>query len=356
MKKLLLFPINQITTTLLNNRKAIKNYEVLYLASFKEDKNSLVNYQDDYGIKCFFNLKEAVESTDEVFLIDNIMNKLPGDYYSIIDAANKIGRRVLLSRNLITELKLNESEYDNLVIIDANDKRPKIPGIKYKYQINKPVIGVLGLGENCNKFDVQLMLTIQLRKRGYNPYVICSNPAGILFDTHTLPDFIFEDHLSLEDKIIGLNHYIFDIIRIEKPDMIILGFPGGITPLGINNEFYHFSEVSYVIGNAVSCDTGILNIYFPDYINNDDIGVLKSICLYKYNIHIDSIGVSTQKLDYSEEFDKHSYLFYSKSMYEKFFPEIQGILEPIINVSDQDRFKEGISRYLDSLESFPNSL
>ena len=173
--------------------------------------------------------------------------------------------------------------------IDINDRTiEKVPA---------PIILVIGAGERCCKFDVQLELRRELHKRNYKITQIGSKNYSEFYGFHAFPDFMFsygED--SESTKIIGFNKYILQLYKEENPDVIIIGVPGGAFPY---DDFFHneFGILNYYVSHAVMADYIIFNSLYVDNMQgylNDVINQLYN----KYDYEVDQVYVSNFALNY----------------------------------------------------------
>lgn len=353
MKSLTVFPYQPDFDILMRYQDMLRGHKIRCLASFKENKAILDRIAHKYSIECTTDLFRAAETSDAVLLLDNVGNMVTRDYQSVIQLASQMGKEVLLSPKLYAELDVC-SETCTLLQNFYMQEKDYVHG-RMKKQITVPVIGVLGLGESCSKFELQLSLYRNLIERGYHPAVFCTNTLGSLFGMYTLPPFLFANDLSFEDKILEFNYMLFKMQKHKEPDQFVIGFPSGIMPLGYNDEFNHFAEVPLILGNAVTCDSGILSIYFPDWINDDYLADLGQYCFNKFNVPIDAFFLAKQKLDYSLEFEKHSVLYLNDEFIDKHYPNLMNVRHNII-----DAYTSGaeytIPEFLDEIEMNPISI
>lgn len=141
-----------------------------------------------------------------------------------------------------------------------------VPGGEYHtlYEFKTPVINVIGLSENADKYKMQLLLKEEFTKLGYKVSVVSSRRDSGIFGMHSMPGFMWGGSISVTDKILQFNHYIKAIEKAEGPELIILGIPGGAFP---RNEYRHqyFGEFHFEISRAVSCDCALLCSSFSEY-------------------------------------------------------------------------------------------
>lgn len=140
-------------------------------------------------------------------------------------------------------------------------------------QIDTPVIMVFGIMEQVSKFDTQLALRQYLKDLGYSVSVVSSRTYGAIAGFHPTPFFLLETDIPEAKKVSMLNGFIKNIELNEKPDLIIIGVPGGILPIDdkISNGF---GITGFEVTQAVTPDVAIVNIpheqYAADYFQELD--------------------------------------------------------------------------------------
>lgn len=132
-------------------------------------------------------------------------------------------------------------------------------------EIPVPVILVMGQGENCQKFDIQLGLRRAFQKEGYKVSQFGTKAYSDLFGFQPLPGM---PELPLWKKIYLYNRLFKETCTKEQPDVMIIGVPGGIMPI---NAYSHelFGETALAISSAARPDAALLSYYFieptPEY-------------------------------------------------------------------------------------------
>lgn len=157
--------------------------------------------------------------------------------------------------------------------------------------IDVPVIAIMGIGRNVQKFDLQLYLRKKFIDKGYKISQIGTKKISGLFGFHPLPDFLFDSSYSDVDKIYALNRLIKDISVKETPDVILIGVPDSIIPLNSKHRF-SFGLYAYEILNSIQPDYVIMSLMANDGYNDEFYSEIIKMAKYKYNIEIDSFFVS----------------------------------------------------------------
>ena len=125
-----------------------------------------------------------------------------------------------------------------------------------KKEIDIPVISVMGLGENCDKFQLQVKIKKVIEKQGYRVLALCSNVLGGFLGMENLPGFLYSKFMSYPEKIIALNHWIHTKVKQQEYDVILVGCPGGVSEFE-KYETNYFGELPLIISNALDVDIGL---------------------------------------------------------------------------------------------------
>lgn len=156
------------------------------------------------------------------------------------------------------------------------------------------------MGEETDKFFVQLGLRSYLDKKEYKVTQIGSRSYCGLFGFHPFPQYMLDVHKE-KDKIIFFNHYLKKLELQEKPDVILLGISGGI--MAINEKWHNdFGCLMHEVTQAVPIDYFILSTYFEEYAENFYKNLSDRI-FYKYGFKADAFHVSNRRIDYVEGTD-----------------------------------------------------
>lgn len=196
-------------------------------------------------------------------------------------------------KNLALEQGVSFTEYDYSVFDVVKENA-------YISNIDTPIVSILGLSENMDKFLIQLMVTERLKQIGYNALLIGSRSYTDLVGGIPFPKFMFENKLSETEKIKNFNRFIKYVETVHRPDIIILGIPGGVLPYNkiINNNF---GITAFECMQAITSDFCILslysNIYTEEYFTN-----LQNLFKYRYGSRVDAFNITNKKIDSGEMF------------------------------------------------------
>lgn len=338
MKKLGIFPYQQDLWPLLRYQKMLQGYELTAVSAFKEDAYFLKRKIRGRTI-AYEQVADMVDACDEILLGDNIWGKRMEKYKEVITLAQAQGKPVWASTRLCYQLPelTEENRLANTYIQRKNFQ------VETLFKIPVPIIAVCGLGENSSKWETQLRF-YQAMRNWYKVIALSSNEMGALFGMQTYPSFLFDKSYTFQEKIIMLNHYIYDLCQIKKPDVVLLGIPGGIIPLS-DIQYNDFSEKALIISSAISIDAAVLNLYFSQDLDWNGLEELKNICWYRYQMPIDAFVIARQKLDYNSETKEFDTFFLDDDLYQQLYADEVMENLPVVNLEDQEEV-ESFSRYL----------
>lgn len=192
-------------------------------------------------------------------------------------------------------------------------------------QITAPVVMVLGDGEQCDKFELQLVLREHMLRKNYRVCSIGSRTGCETAGVYSHPAFMKENRLSETEKIVYYNNYIKELERQEKPDVFILGIPGAMLPLS-KKKFGDFGVRAYEIFQAVSPDFVVLSLHMGEY-NRKYMEELQRLFYYRFNTEIDSFYMSSYGID-SFSFHQNGvikYLVFPDESVQQVIDQIEGI-------------------------------
>lgn len=355
MKKLMVYPYNRETTSIARWKDLLENYELVSLVGTKgwglDNRDaSILDKGKETGIIVSEDFEAEIKKCDCVYFNEVINEQLLDKYLDKLKTAYDEGKEILMSQSLYKKLSVKDISYMNIKVIDSEDDGDFFEK-EYKakiYKLSTPIIGVFGSGDYCSKFDVQLGVRKQFAKEGYKIFQLGTKAYSRLFGFNSLPDFLFTNSMSMEEKILRFNHYIHYIELTEQPDLIILGIPGGILPL--SDEYTnHFGEMSLILSKAVPIDIGILSTYYTRQIEAESLEELRTYCRYALQCDMDYINLTNMKQEKDPSADEIYYTTIDNTKVEKFiedesdeFAESSLNLFSILNEDDTKRICEKI--------------
>lgn len=296
-KKLLLYPYNYQVDVLLDYRQFIKEFDIIGISSVKEDTYYLKN--EHLNLFCIY--EEQLENADNVLFLDNVRKLKIGCYVEKLRKARLLGKNVMMS----TELKKTVEEYmgetlNEVLVTDKTFESEKNYECVMLQDINVPVVAILGMGNECSKFETTVCGNIYFGSKEYKVLTISQNSLSFLYGIEKYPDFIFEKKMQLFQKVLAFNNYIAERVVAIKPDLIILGVPGGVLPI---NKYLHnyFGEFAYLVCNALKVDIGIFCSYYDQNLDSGYISEIERLCEYRYNVPQLKFYISENKMKTDSE-------------------------------------------------------
>ena len=310
-KKISLFPQNHETDILCKYKEDLSEFDIMSVIMYQGNKKIKTNQ----GIIHTDDADEALEEVEGLVLCDNIHKFEKKAYLNRLNDAKRLNKTVYVSSYLFDWIG-KEAFYDNDVVILNNDNEKRKYMTTSLFDINCPVISILGMGENCDKFDTLLKIRRSFQENGYKVLALSGNSIAKLLGCETLPSYMYKSDISSSLKTIKINHYIHELVDEQKPDILIICHAGGIMKLN-EYENNYFGEISYILTNAVASDYGILCNYCGDFCTKEYFEYLKTICEIRYGVDILRFCISKQSWKVEPELRKTEYFFYSSEYFRK---------------------------------------
>ncbi len=206
--------------------------------------------------------------------------------------------------------------------------------------LNSIVVFSLGVGERVHKFQTQLDIRARFLDMGYKVSQVGSRKYSGLLGLHPFPTFMYDSCINEYEKILLFNNYIKDIEDKEKPDIIIIGVPGGI--MRFNNKFTNrFGILAYEVAQAIRPDVTILNVLYEDYYPDFFVSLSNSI-KYKLGFEVDCFTLANIKFDWekSKESEHIVYSTFDSKFIDRKISKYSELSTPVFNTLDfQDSCK-----------------
>lgn len=321
MKNIWFFPYHPDMDLLIEQRSRLKDVTILGISSYKEDAvlvDPLNNILGSSG-----NFEKGLAECDQLVLLENYRNCKTEKYYEMMEKAISAGIQVVLVPQLAKTLDLKSYQGQYTLLQKTHKVTLSEPGgwevlEQRKYMIKTPVIVVFGMGKHCNKFQNQLFLKEILDGDGYHGVWISSNPLGALFGSYTLPEFLFDEHLAMAEKVLRMNEYLYSLELEKKPDVFLIGVPEGIAEFE-KYEFHHFGEYALVIGSAVSVDSAVFCTYYLDAPIRKGIEQVAYHSKEKFGFPVDMVSVGRSHYEMIDGRIEMIYSFLSKEYAQKHY-------------------------------------
>lgn len=314
--KLSLFPFTPETEVLSRNIGMMTDHTISSVISFKEDATHLSMFAKGTDIFSTTSIEDAMQRSEALYLLDNIFSFKWDKYHKCIEYAAKNSKPIYASKYLINEIQ--DEKFKPYII-----RSDKIHLVKNEYadrrlfEIETPIVLILGMGENCGKFECQLELKKLLDNLGYHAEWLCSNPLGSLMGMYSLPDFLFDSTRSFPDKVLELNKYVFDLCNTKRPDILVVSAPSGIMPL-TDKDTNYFGEIPLIISSALQVDYGILTFYYRLDASDGFLDRISQYVLQRYQINVPIYYMSRQMMEREQEGHRVKHLFLSDAYITKY--------------------------------------
>lgn len=304
--KTIMYPFDVESASLVRHNNLINNYDITQVISptgwgFDKKDAGYADNGQSLGMIIENDFDKALENCDAVFFND-FSKKVDFNkfiYPKIIKAAKS-------SKHIICTMEIENTLIDEIShICHENKKSFEYYANKFDevihpqadeiYQIDIPIIFVAGLAERTNKFEIQLNLRKQLKEMGYKVAQIGTRHYCELMDFHSFPKFMYSKSITESEKVTLLNHYIKSISITERPDVMIIGIPGGTVPF--NNKFTNkFGILAYEVSQAVRPDVTVLSIPYGN-IPQDYFESISKSHKYKFGYSVDCYNIANSTLN-----------------------------------------------------------
>jgi peptide maturation system protein (TIGR04066 family) len=251
------------------------------------------------------------------------------------------------------EKLLEEAVHLNLLCWSAEQHNEHIIIQKetlYCEELKVPVTMIVGQGPFTGKFETQLGMRQELLNRGIKVSQVGSRPYCELFGFHSFPSFMFSNELNETQKITGFNYFIKQIEKEERPDLLIVGVPGGIMPV-IEKIHNNYGILHVEVSAALEPDTVIFNLYSNTYTTKfyektselifNRLNCAQTCCFIVSNSWIDYSAYSE-----SEEFRVMTF----RKIYDKIIEKPKDV--PAISILEPDAFKKATDAAVSVLEEY----
>ena len=347
-EKTMVYPFDYNFMPVLRNRDLLRQYVITKLVSPRgwglEGKDAgTAFYDQSNGMVISSDFEEGLSAVSWVMFVDpgNAINFKKLIYPKMVNAI-EAGKNILchyrdIEEELLQQLR-EKSRAHSIQFISAPDQaaaEPFTSEVEYLklLDIDTPVVSVLGFSERVNKFDTQLLLRSGLQTRGYKVSQIGSRDYCEILDFHSFPRFMYDTHLSEVSKIVLFNQFVKRIEKQERPDIIIIGVPGGVMPF--NNQFTNrFGIMAYMLSQAVPPDTAILNCHFDNY-NKEYFEKIRTTLKYKLGAELCCSVMPNVFFDFtaSKEADKEIYLNVNSRLVDKMVEGLAGLDPPVFSLT-----------------------
>ena len=163
MMEILLFPLNEDTETLALHMKENPDYHIRAVSGYQEDTEKLREFQRKSGIFVSVDFRACLDMADAVIFAESTMGHGYYGYEERIQLALESEKNIFMSLSMAKKVNICENNPHVHLLQNITGKERKASG--QLKEIPVPVISVLGAGENCGKFKLQVQYHHQLEKR-----------------------------------------------------------------------------------------------------------------------------------------------------------------------------------------------
>jgi hypothetical protein len=153
--KISLFPQSRETDIICEHKDAMCNFDVSAVVSYRGESPEKKNiYQD---ILQTDDIEQALLNSSGLVLCDNVNNFGKRAYLNRLQDTANLNKIVYTSSYIYDWLGEEAFSRNEVVILNENAEKRTYAKTSL-YEINCPVISILGLGENCDKLAILLSL------------------------------------------------------------------------------------------------------------------------------------------------------------------------------------------------------
>lgn len=289
-KKLAIFPIDRSLTPLVRYSDKLYNKVIPLLSpALKTLANKDISMLDggaEAGVELSISYEKDISECESVFFCNSNSVEKNEIYFRLIEYAESLNKEIMISRYLAKRLGL-EMQPDNTEIECQYFTEELI-------DIEVPIISIFTSGQNCNQLDVELSLRNYFIDHSYNVIQVGTDVASELFGFLKIPEFLYDDNLSIVDRIIKFNRYIYNLSKKNQVDVIILGVPESI--MKYNNQILNgLGIIPFIIQSAIQSDVAILSLYQNNY-PREYYERLQQYCKYRLGISPKYFSISNSRI------------------------------------------------------------
>lgn len=364
-ERAMIFPYDGNTAPLLRNSKFIDNYDMVLPCTFESwnlDSRdaAFADGGSKIGIQARSDFSKCLKDVDVVIFVEGSQAIARGELiYPKMYEAIAQGKKIidLLEFNeLEAEMKSYSLNHNVKYITCRNDtdhwRCNKDIVAEGLLDVNIPIVLVVGEGKDTGKFLTELKLTERLERKGYKVSLIGSNDCCKLVGGKPFPAFMRDNGMTDVEQVLLFNRYIKYVEELEKPDLILLGVPGGV--ISCTKRIYgDFGILAYKVSQAIKADFVMMNLFYEEYPDSvfEDI---HKMFQYRFGMNVDLIGISNHHVDWEELVGAGTTFIPSLVLSEEFLEERMKAMNrrgtySLINLlsdSDMDKAAETIENTL----------
>lgn len=345
MEKVLIYPYDDEVNSIIQHADMLDNIEIVSVVSpngWGMVGETLKINGSEVVVK--ENFEQEIKKCNSVWFVDSKRNLIEKKFiFPKIDMAKQLHKKIRYFRNYNDEI---------LKILGTirEDKWEDIIGEECIFNIETPVILICGICSGVNKFGVQLEIRRNLLNEHINFVQIGSRLGCEMFGMEAFPSFMFDSKYSEKKKILLFNHFIKKIETNKKPELIVIGVPGGIGAYS-KNIVDNFGMTLQEVSQAVIPDCSILSMPYDEYCF-EDLEFLQEHILNKYNFFIDYFNLALKRMLLSDSEILHApwYLSLDKNFIKNEIDKIHD--KRLFCIDDKENAKILTQNIINQLLSF----
>lgn len=158
-----------------------------------------------------------------------------------------------------------------------------------------PIIACFHSGEYRENSIFIRIMEIMLEK-GYRTIAFSLDNINTDEYIYEMPIYIFYNTESVEYNIIAFNHYIYEKIKEDEPDIILFDVPSGI--LEVDRHIHNnFGLYAFMFSVAVEIDFAIMNLFFDQY-TEDFFKELNLLFRYRFSVENVLYNLLDKRIDW----------------------------------------------------------
>lgn len=221
-EKMLIYPFDYEMIPALNHIIAEGKYEISGVVSFAgwgyvgKDAGNII-YGNKNGIIIEDDFYSNLDKCDVVLFCET-----DNEIINFIDILQKIQKAIEQKKNVVCFKKIKDSERKKLTeLARQNGVYFKIYSNEVESSINydmkrllklsdfiTPIIFVMGISENTNKYGVELGIHKNFTDNGYKSVLIGSKSYGSFFGDYAIPSFMYDNSVMDYEKPLLFNKYV----------------------------------------------------------------------------------------------------------------------------------------------------
>ena len=298
MKPLLVYPFSTDTMPVARYAQMLAEYDavipVVEWGAGDDVDGKDVSYFDGGGLvgtKLATNFEGAIGHAGSVLFAGEIRNKEKAIEY--VSLSRSFGKKILICESTRVSLGLPP---DGCTVCSYEAYEAEVAHNDKLLGISVPVILVMGQGQQCQKFDIQLGLRKKFIEEGYKVSQVGTKEYSALFGFHALSRF---PEIPLWRRTLLYNRFFHDIVNREKPDVLIVGAPGGTMAIDeYHNEL--FGETAIGLATSLKPDIAIHSLYLSK-VNEEYLSDVRNHTKYALGAEADYFHMSNTWLVFEQD-------------------------------------------------------